>query len=169
MQDEITQHMDGRETGLYIVLVFPIAFACLVTFLGARIISHFWPDFVFMLNSGLHIHHYTYGFFVLGIAGYLALIFNGPRAKFLISLLLGLGLGLAFDEFAMWLRLRDDDPARWSYDGLVTILAIFTLLLTIQPGVRFLLHHWPFSKKVLALEHKQHKLGWAKKRSRKLK
>ncbi|MBU1148473.1 hypothetical protein KKI23_00100, partial [Patescibacteria group bacterium] len=64
-----------------------------------------------------HVHHFAYGIFVLAISGYLALIFDGPRAKYLISLLHGFALGLTFDEYWFWIRLSDDDPARWSYDG----------------------------------------------------
>jgi len=74
----------------------------------------------------------------------LALIFNGPRAKYLISLLHGFGLGLAFDEFGMWLRLRNDDPTRWSYDGFIVIIGIFLLIVSAKPGVKMLKKLWPF-------------------------
>ncbi len=153
IQNLIRQKLEKHEQGLYIVLVFPIAFACLVTFAIARVISVYWPWYYIEWAEGLHVHHFAYGFFLLAASSYLALVFNGPRAKFLISLLYGVGLGMAFDEFAMWINLREDDVARWQYDGMVVMGSIFFLLLTLQPGLRFLLHHWPFTKKQLKNEH----------------
>ena len=94
--------------------------------------------------AGIHVHHFVWGISVLAISGYLALIFGGPRAKFLISLLYGFGLGLAFDEFAFWLKLTDDDPARWSYDGFLIIAAIIFLIISAKPGTKMLKRLWPF-------------------------
>lgn len=155
IQNLIKQKVEKHERGLYVVLVFPIAFACLLTFAVARVISVFWPELYIEWSPGLHVHHFAYGFFVLATSSYLALIFSGPRAKFLISLLYGTGLGMAFDEFAMWIHLREDDVARWQYDGLVVIGSIFFILITLQPGLRFLVHHWPFTRKKLLLEQVQ--------------
>lgn len=87
-------------------------------------------------SPGVHIHHFTYGVFVMAAAGYLALIFNGPKAKYLIALLLGMGIGLAFDEFGMWLKLRDDEITRWSYDGFNIVIGFFFLLLSARGGIK---------------------------------
>jgi hypothetical protein len=152
IQNLIREKIQKHERGLYIVLVFPIAFTCLVTFATARVVSVYWPWYYIEWAEGLHVHHFAYGFFVLAVSCYLALIFSGPRAKFLISLLYGVGLGLAFDEFAMWVHLREDDVARWQYDGLVVVGSVFLLLLTLQPGLKFLSHHWPFSRRKLMQE-----------------
>lgn len=157
MQQLIRQGIRAHSKELYIILIFPIAFSCLLTFAGARIMSLVAPQVGLWVSKDFRIHHFAYGFWILTASGYLALIFSGPRAKFLISLLFGLGLGLAFDEFAMWLELRGDDTARQSYDGIVIICIIFLLLISIEPGVRFLEHHWPFSSKKLAAEHKARK------------
>src|SRR3989344_440276 len=105
MREGIHRKVINKEPGLYISLVFPVAFA----------------------------------FFVLAASGYLALVFNGPRPKYLISLLFGLGLGLAFDEFGMWLKLRDDEITRWSYDGFNIVIGFFFLLLSARGGIRLLL------------------------------
>lgn len=157
MQLAITEKLRRHERGLYVVLIFPIAFACLLTFAGARIVSLTIPQVGLWITEDFRIHHFAYGFWIVTAAGYLALIFSGPRAKFLISLLFGFGLGLAFDEFAMWLKLREDDSARWEYDGMVIIISIFLLIVTLQPGIRFLAHHWPFSKSKLSEEHARRK------------
>lgn len=153
MQEIIRDRIRHHSKGLYVAIIFPIAFASLLTFIGARIVSMTVPHIGLFVGDGMRIHHYAYGFFILAAAGYLALVFSGPRAKFLIALLFGFGLGLSFDEFAMWLKLREDDVARWEYDGMVIVLSFIFLILTVQPGVNFVFNHWPFSRKKLKQEH----------------
>ena len=145
MKSAIRERVIHHEHGLYLYIVFPIAASFLLTFIGARILNNLWPD-VYIPWAGIHVHHFAYGFFVLAIAGYLALVFSGPRAKYLISLLHGFGLGLAFDEFGIWLHLSNSDPARWSYDGFLIIAGTILLIITARPGVKFVKNHLPFIK-----------------------
>ncbi len=144
MRESIREKVIHHEPGLYMAIIFPIATAFTITFAAARILNHLVPNLFLELSSGLHIHHFTYGFFILAAAGYLALIFNGPRAKYFIAQLFGIGLGLAFDEFGMWLRLRDDDPIRCNYDGFTFVIGILFLILSARSGVKLLRYLWPF-------------------------
>ena len=143
----IREKIERSEAGLYFYLVFPITFAFLITFGGARLISYWNPALTIPLLEEYRVHHFVYGFFVLAISGYLALIFNGPRARYLIALLYGFGLGLAFDEFAFWIRLIDTDPARWNYDGFLIIIGFFFLILSAKRGVKMLRFLWLFRPK----------------------
>lgn len=144
MAERVREKIDRGEPGLYKAVLFPVAFGFTVTFTLARLFNHAWPFLYFQLRSGLHIHHFTYGVFLIAIAGYLGLVFNGPRAKVLIATLLGVGLGFAFDEFSIWLRLNASMQERWSYEGLVVVIGLFILTLSIAPGVRFIRKHWRF-------------------------
>ena len=143
MKSSIRWRVVHHEPGLYLYIVFPIATAFLLTFIGARITSNIAPD-AYIPWFGIHVHHFAYGFFVLAAAGYLALVFSGPRAKYLIDLLHGFGLGLAFDEFGIWLHLNDGDPARFSYDGFVIIIGIFFVIISAKRGAKMLRDHLPF-------------------------
>src|SRR3989344_7749209 len=143
MKGSIRWRVVHHEPGLYFYIVFPIAVAFLMTFIGARIISYIAPD-AYIPWFGIRVHHFAYGFFILAIAGYLALVFSGPRAKYLIALLHGLGLGLAFDEFGMWLHLSDGDPARFSYDGFLIIIGALCMIISAKRGFRILRNHLPF-------------------------
>ena len=143
----IRNKIQNSEAGLYFYLVFPIAFAFLLTFTTARILSLLAPNFYLIDLTVGRVHHYVYGFFVLAISGYLALIFNGPKAKYLISLLYGFGLGLAFDEFAFWLKLTDSDPARWNYDGFLIVMGLFFIIISAKRGLKMLKILWPFGAK----------------------
>lgn len=143
MKSGIRERVVHHEHGLYLYIIFPMVTAFLLTFGGARLISHFTP-FLYLSWQGIHVHHFTYGFFILATAGYLSLVFSGPRAKYLIALLHGFGLGLAFDEFGMWLTLKDDDLSRWDYDGFLIIIGVILLIMTARPGIRMLKNHMPF-------------------------
>lgn len=144
MKGTIRQKVQNKEPGLYVTLVFPIIVSFLITFIGARIFSHIFPEVYIPWSKGLHVHHFAYGFFVLAASGYLALVFSGPRAKYLISLLHGFGLGLAFDEFGIWLKLSDSDPARWSYDGFLIMIGLVFFIISVGPGLKRLKILWPF-------------------------
>ena len=100
MRRSIENKVNNHQPGLYFSLSFPIMVAFLLTFAVSRLIGYlitygYMPQIYWQPSPGLHIHHFTYGFFILAFAGYLALIFNGPRAKFGISLLLGLFLEIS--------------------------------------------------------------------------
>jgi hypothetical protein len=137
MKKSVYQKVRKNEPGLYGSVLFPIMFAFILTFIGSRIVSMYAPGFhLLQIEDGIRVHHYTYGIFILAVSGYLALVLNGPRATFLIALLHGFGLGLAFDELGMWLKLEDNDIARWSYDGFNIIVGLSLLILTFKPGLR---------------------------------
>ncbi|HLD00104.1 MAG TPA: hypothetical protein VJC11_04030 [Patescibacteria group bacterium] len=146
MKDVVATKVQEHRGGLYIAILFPISFSFLLTFAGSRLFSHYFPQFYVEWVPGLHVHHFTYGFFILAAAGYLALVHNGPRASYWIALLFGMGLGFSMDEFGMWLRFRDDDIARWSYDGLIVVILITLTILFAKPGIRFFRYIWPFRK-----------------------
>ena len=143
----IREKIERSEAGLYFYLVFPIAFAFLVTFMLSRIFNIISPNFYLIGLTVGHVHHFAYGFFILAISGYLALIFNDSKAKYLISLLHGFGLGLAFDEFGLWINLRDDDLTRWNYDGFLIILGFFFLILSAKRGVKMFKVLWSFRRR----------------------
>ncbi|OGN13995.1 MAG: hypothetical protein A3J47_04355 [Candidatus Yanofskybacteria bacterium RIFCSPHIGHO2_02_FULL_43_22] len=143
MHRSIKHKVASQEPGLYLSLIFPVAVAFLLTFSVARTISYFVPAWGIFIGD-FRIHHFTWGIFVLAVSGYLALVFSTPEAKYLISLLHGFGLGLAFDEFAFWLKLTDDVPARWSYDGFLIVAGFIFLIISAKPGVKMLKKLWPF-------------------------
>ena len=143
MHKSIRHKVTTQEPGIYVSLIFPIAVAFLLTFTVARVISYLVPSLGVFIND-FRVHHFTWGIFILAVSGYLALVFDEARAKYLISLLYGFGLGLTFDEFAFWLKLTDDDPARWSYDGFLLVAGFLFLIISAKSGVKMLKKLWPF-------------------------
>src|SRR3989344_5936743 len=143
MRRSIKHKVATQEPGLYVSLIFPIAVAFLLTFTVARLTSYLIPSLGLFIGD-FRVHHFTWGIFVLAVSGYLALVFDSARAKYFISLLYGFGLGLAFDEFAFWLKLTDDDPARWNYDGFLIVMGLFFFIISAKKGLKMLKILWPF-------------------------
>lgn len=113
-------------------LIALILFAFLTTFAGARIFVYAILEGIipnlFLYFRGVHVHHFTYGVVILVIIG-LYLLLKRPEANTLsfrvLTYFYGVGLGLTFDEFGMWIRLEDNYWIRQSYDAVI----IVTLLL----------------------------------------
>jgi hypothetical protein len=108
--------------------------AFIFTFVIARILVIFimagkLPPQLFFHVSGTHVHHLNYGIFLLSIAG-AYLIFARPTGTRMavIAVVYGIGLGLTFDEFGMWLHLGGLYWQRASYDAVVTIAAVLALI-----------------------------------------
>ncbi len=108
-----------------------IIFYFLITFVVSRlmvylVIGRWLPNF-FLTVRGVHIHHFTYGVFILVLIG-LYLILRRPEAESEIfkicTAIYGIGLGLTFDEFGMWVRLADEYWLRQSYDAVVVVLLL---------------------------------------------
>jgi len=104
---------------------FMILISFLATFAASRITTQLLPN-MFLQVRGTHVHHFAYGIILLGIIGFYSITQpRSPQTRLKLSLLYGIALGLAFDEFAMWIQLEDVYKDRSTYDAIVTI----TLLL----------------------------------------
>jgi hypothetical protein len=119
----------------------PILFGALavaLTIVVARLVNDAYPRTHLPLIPGMRVHHYVFGIVILTMAGYLALLFKGPRSTLWIALLYGLGVGLTFDEFGFWFnppRACQPRGARWDSTGILVILAFF-LVAALLRGLR---------------------------------
>ncbi len=123
------------------------AFVCLAAFLtafllirtSARMTRRFtwWPGGV-KTDSGIHLHHFVWGIFIMLGAGFLTLSLRFDQAGGLVLAgIFGIGGGLVLDEFALWTRLED---VYWSEEGrssveAVAVVGVFGLLIVlgVQP------------------------------------
>lgn len=110
---------------------FIVFLSFLLTFVLARLYVYLtnhdimdfpWGQYVYI--RGVHVHHLNFGIFILVIAGFAALYDLRPVAHRKLAVLYGIGLGLTFDEFALWLKLTDDYYARISYDAIIIIALV---------------------------------------------
>lgn len=106
-----------------------IPFIIFSSFLGlylfSRIFIYLFPV-VFISVRGVHIHHFAWGIIILTAAGLYNFIFE-PKGKALeiVAASFGVGLALAYDEFGMWLRLKDYGVARYGYDAVIILTLLF--------------------------------------------
>lgn len=110
----------GQKTSFVILLAF------LLSFIVARVYSLFTVIDLFpvLTVKGVRVHHLNFGISFLAIAGFLAFYLANTKHHKKVAIMYGIGLGLTFDEFAMWLRLEDNYWVRTSYDAIIIIAAI---------------------------------------------
>lgn len=107
-----------------------VLLSLLVTFVVARLVSilmmlHRMPD-IFLHVRETHVHHLNYGIFLLAGVGAYLLFSPGPAAP-AAAVLYGIGLGLTFDEFGMWLHLNGEYWQRASFDAVIILAAALGL------------------------------------------
>ncbi|TKV61162.1 hypothetical protein FDO65_05895 [Nakamurella flava] len=79
--------------------------------------------------GGVHVHHQVFGIVTMFVTGLLALVTTPGDgvAGALLALVFGVGVGLAFDEFALWVHLDDvywSDKGRKSIDAVAVVLVV---------------------------------------------
>ena len=118
-----------RDVGNEALLLSALAF--LVTFVIARLVTHF-----LLARSGggglvigpLHVHHMVFGLALILLSGTLDVSGRVPRLR---AVLFGIGSALVLDEFALILNLADvywAPEGRESVDAVVIFAAILWIL-----------------------------------------
>jgi hypothetical protein len=119
-----------------------VLLSLMLTFIGARaitllIMAHHMPN-LYLHVRGTHVHHLNYGIFLLaGVGAYLLFAARTSPAPSSAAIVYGIGLGLTFDEFGMWLHLSDDYWQRASFDAVIVLAALLGLASFMPP-----LHRW---------------------------
>jgi hypothetical protein len=119
----------------------------LVTFAVSRALvllmsSGLLPD-IYLRMGDTHVHHLAFGIVLIAMvgAGLILLRPEGPGLR-AASVLYGIGLGLTFDEFGIWLHLDDFYWQRASFDAVIVIAALLGLI-AVGPSLRrFRPKHW---------------------------
>jgi hypothetical protein len=122
----------GRGTAFLVLAAFLLSFAFIRT--SARLIRNpsvtWWPGNV--ETGGLHIHHLVWGISLVLISGFLNFASDlGSPWWHVAAVAFGIGAGLAIDEFALWLYLRDvywSDQGRRSIDAVMIATAFAVLV-----------------------------------------
>jgi hypothetical protein len=125
----------STDTGFLVLAAFLCSFLFIRT--SARLMRSprvpWWPGSV-VTEGGLHIHHLVWGIVLMMVAGFLAFATDLAAPWWQITAAaFGIGAGLAMDEFALWLRLKDvywAEQGRASLDGVV-VASVFAALVVL--------------------------------------
>jgi hypothetical protein len=146
-----------RGSGRSTAAVARVVLACfLLAFVSARVLvllimTRHVPD-LYVHAGGTHVHHLNFGIFLLsGVGAYL--LFGRPygRAISIAAGVYGVGLGLTFDEFGMWLHLGGPYWQRASFDAVIVIGALLALIAFAPDLRRFRARQWVVLVVLLAL------------------
>lgn len=118
-----TRHL-ARLVLVNFIFTFVIARIMVILIMAGKL-----PSQLFFHLRGTHIHHLNYGIFLLSISGGY-LLFARPIGSRLsaAAIAYGIGLGLTFDEFGMWLHLGGPYWQRASYDAVIVVGAVLSLI-----------------------------------------
>src|SRR5438874_9284081 len=131
-----THHTHGRGPAFLVLLAFLLSFGFIRT--SARLMRSpkvpWWPGSV-TTESGLHLHHLVFGIVLMLIGGTLGFAVDESQSPWieLSAVAFGIGAGLTFDEFALWVHLEDvywSEEGRQSVDAAVIAIAFVGLVLT---------------------------------------
>src|SRR4051795_9417751 len=137
---ELQLDFSGRYAPQTSVLLLFAAF--LISFLfirtSARLMRSpkvpWWPGSV-TTEGGLHLHHLVFGIVLMLIGGTRGFRLDESQAPWieLAAAAFGIGAGLTFDEFALWVHLQDvywSEEGRQSVDAAVIAIVFVGLVLT---------------------------------------
>ncbi len=93
-----------------------------------------WPGSV-TTEGGLHVHHLVFGIVLMLIGGTLGFAIDETQTPWIeiAAAAFGIGAGLTFDEFALWVHLQDvywSEEGRQSVDAAIVAIAFVGLVLT---------------------------------------
>ena len=123
----------GREAAFLALLGFLLSFLFIRT--SVRMIRaevSWWPGNV-ETSSGIHLHHLVWGISFMLISGFLGFALQTPASPWfqIAAVVFGVGAGLTFDEFALWVHLKDvywSEQGRSSLDAVVLVTAFMALV-----------------------------------------
>src|SRR5205814_9204141 len=116
-----------------------VLLSLLLTFIVSRLITILVmlnrTPYLYLHVRDIHVHHLNYGIFLLaGVGAYLLFKPVPSAVPPTAAVIYGIGLGLTFDEFGMWLHLNGDYWQRASFDAVI-VLAIALALAGFAPPI----------------------------------
>ncbi len=79
-----------------------------VSFVAARAFATLNPT-VIVQTGGIHFHHFWYGLVMIGVAGWLGIVYHKPKYLRLYAVVFGVGEGLLGDEIGLLLTFGNYD------------------------------------------------------------
>lgn len=110
-----------------------VLFSFVITIIVSRVTVLFimlrdLPDMYLYIDEN-HVHHLSYGIFLLATIGaYLLFAPSTPLHLRVSAIIYGIGLAFISDEFGMWIRLDNHYWQRASYDAISVVTATLAFI-----------------------------------------
>jgi hypothetical protein len=133
-----TADQPGHDAAILLLVSFLVSFGFIRT--STRMIRaevSWWPGNI-ETSSGLHLHHMVWGIGLMligGLAGFAITVPSSPWYQ-LAVVAFGIGAGLTFDEFALWVHLRDVYWSEQGRDSLAAVVVIAVVMALVVLGAR---------------------------------
>jgi hypothetical protein len=156
-KDHVQQFGQGRtKLDVTVRVARLLLLTFVMTFLTTRIIVFLIAEEyianLFLFVGKTHVHHLNYGISILSVVGLLLLLLRPQgRGLYLATIGYGIGLALTFDEFGMWLFLGGSYNNHLSFDAIVIITSLLTLLVLATTVEERHPRHWVIVAVVVAL------------------
>lgn len=112
--------------GFTILLFFLLGFMMARGYVYLSLLG-LWRENFMIAIVGRHIHHFAWGIFLVVPASLLFMLLPSrlmPYWRLKLAAIYGWGMGLIFDQFGMWLNLRDEYSVRRGYDAVILLAGV---------------------------------------------
>lgn len=133
-----SQRDRGRRYPYY---AFPAAMSLLATFLMIRAVTTTWPTIGVVIN-GVHVHHFTWGILILAVTGFLALILQSGRSRYVLAVAWGSGVAFVLDEFYPLLHLNDTKELFARYDAVIYGAGLLLMAILLPAVIDGAAYYW---------------------------
>jgi CRP-like cAMP-binding protein len=139
-----------QDPAFWVLTGFLLALLCARLVVGTIITFNLQQKLFALIPSAtgwnpVHVHHFNYGIALMVATGVVAFLPIGRRHLRPLALLLGVGLGLVVDEFALLWKLHPDYYQRESYVAIVVTTLLLLQLIYFRDHYLALLRraaHW---------------------------
>jgi hypothetical protein len=107
-------------------------------FFGARIFHLVFPS-VMVISQGVHFHHFWYGLILIGVSGWVGIVYNDERIGRICAIVFGVGAGFIGDEVGLLLTFGDyySELTTDFFVAAISFILLITLFIRYRKQVEF--------------------------------
>ncbi len=127
-----TIELQKKEHSLLLELQFVITVTFLIAFTASRalvVLSGESKPSLELWIGNYHIHHFFFGMLLLSVSGWLGLVGNRKKYKFISAILYGSGLGLLIDEIGLLITWGNYWARQSYFFGVIVIFIFLSIIL----------------------------------------
>ena len=119
-------------------LAFYGTLSFVASFLGARLFATLNPT-VTVVRGGIHFHHFWYGLILIGVSGWVGIVYNDERIGRICAIVFGVGAGFIGDEVGLLLTFGDyySELTTDFFVAAISFILLITLFIRYRKQIEF--------------------------------